>query len=387
MRFAISGAIRRALVAVALAAVSAMYVQPLLGGELILRVEEPTSGSVMTGISNIRGWAVGSAGIERVELYIDGEYKTDVPLGGSRKDVGDAFPEFPDSDNSGYSMANNYSLKTAGPHVITIKAFDTDGAAEEIDVPYTVARFEESFIKDPADVSILALTDILINGSNSLTLKGVDVLGVKQDIQLDWQTPKQNFSISGIQPSAEGTGALLDGRYTLARMTVWFGGVPDLPPDLVLDTEAKLITVEGMKFRFTASGTMDINGSAMFTSLKATIDIDGMSETIEEEGDATLLSDNGYALDYRDSYSDIITAVLLQRGTRLVWMENFYDPSDNSSGSIVLQWKKIADTASADTATQQLEQPVSSDGAGMAYPSLESAILQSVINLMRDAGP
>ena len=372
--------------ALALALLSICYVQPLFAGELIFRVEEPRSGAVMTGISNIRGWAVSSSGIDRIELYIDGEYKTDIPFGGSRKDVGVIYPEFPDSENSGYSMANNYNLKSAGPHVITIKAFDNDGAMEEVDVPYTVTRFEEPFIKNPADINILEISDVLINGGRSLTMKGVDVQGKKQDIQLEWQSPKQNFSMTSIQPSDEGQNTALDGLYSLSRLTFWYGNIPGLPDGLILDTEAAARTVDGVTFRMTGSGTLDIQGSTIFMGLKATIYADGQSESLEEAGEATLIADEGYAIDYRDDSGEIITAVLLQRGSHLIWMENFYDEPDGSNGAIVVQWQKVSEPASADAAVLRVDQLIGSDATGIAYPSIENAILQSVISAMQNSG-
>jgi len=82
------------------------------------------------------------------------------------------------------------------------------------------------------------LAFILINSGRSLTMTGVDVQGEKQDIRLDWQTPKQNFSMASILPSDKADDVSLDGVYSLSRLTVWFGKVPDVPDGLILDTEA-----------------------------------------------------------------------------------------------------------------------------------------------------
>ena len=72
-------------------------------------LEEPLEGQVHTGVGNLRGWALASEGIARVEVLIDGQYAFDAPYGGPRGDVGAAFPDVIDADRSGFSLAFNYS--------------------------------------------------------------------------------------------------------------------------------------------------------------------------------------------------------------------------------------------------------------------------------------
>ena len=51
-------------------------------------IEEHFQGGMHSGIGMIRGWAVSSDPIERVEVFIDGVYRFDIPHGGKRRDVG-----------------------------------------------------------------------------------------------------------------------------------------------------------------------------------------------------------------------------------------------------------------------------------------------------------
>jgi hypothetical protein len=353
----------------ALALLAILHSQYLFAGDIVLRVEEPQAGSIMTGVSNIRGWAVGSSGIDRIELYMDGEYRTDIPLGGSRKDVGAAYPQFPDSDKSGYSMANNYSTKSAGSHVITIKAFDNDGAVNEVDVPYTVTRFDDSYIKKSDDISILEVTDIVINGGRSLTMEGVDVQGEKQDIRLDWQTPKQNFSITSILPSEQASDGPLEGVYSLSRLTMWFGQLPDLPDGLILDTEAESRVVEGVPISMAASGKLTVSGPEMVMRMNITLITDEFSDSFQDQSEATIIADHGYAIDYRDPFGTY-TGVLLQRGSHLIWLEYLYDDPDGENGVMVMQWQRLSDSA-----TRQFNE---ADLADSAHTSLSGAVLQAV---------
>ncbi|MCU0807904.1 MAG: hypothetical protein MUC53_08175, partial [Candidatus Contendobacter sp.] len=69
--------------------------------QIILHLEEPGCGNVYSGVGNIRGWAVAPQGIQRIELAIDGVYRTNIPSGGLRTDVGDAYPTYPNANGSG----------------------------------------------------------------------------------------------------------------------------------------------------------------------------------------------------------------------------------------------------------------------------------------------
>ena len=87
-----------------------------------MALEEPVNGEIHSGVGNLRGWAVASAGVTKVEILIDGVYEFDAPYGASRGDVGGAFPDVENAKNSGYSLSYAYSLLSAGEHTITAVA-------------------------------------------------------------------------------------------------------------------------------------------------------------------------------------------------------------------------------------------------------------------------
>ena len=89
-----------------------------------LMLEEPINGEIHGGVGNLRGWAVASEGIDKVEIFIDGQYAFDAPYDGARGDVGGAFPEVPNAAQSGFSSAYAYSLLSSGTHTIAASAHD-----------------------------------------------------------------------------------------------------------------------------------------------------------------------------------------------------------------------------------------------------------------------
>ena len=79
---------------------------------LRIMLEEPVAGEIHGGVGNLRGWAVATAGIDKIEIMIDRVYAFDAPYGGARGDVGAAFPEVTNASESGFSLAYAYSNET-----------------------------------------------------------------------------------------------------------------------------------------------------------------------------------------------------------------------------------------------------------------------------------
>ena len=160
-------------------------------------LEEPVAGEIHGGIGNLRGWAIASDGIEKVEIWTDGVYSFDVPYGGVRGDVAGAFPDVANSTESGFSMAYSYSNLSAGAHSIRAVAYNASGVTHE-----SVAQFE-----------VVKLSEDFISGANAVDLSGgsctasgdqialVDALvsGTLYDLVLKWRVAEQGFEIVEIR--------------------------------------------------------------------------------------------------------------------------------------------------------------------------------------------
>ena len=163
------------------------------GDTLKVVLEEPGAGSIYSGVGNLRGWSIATVGIEKVEIWIDGAYAFDAPYGGERGDVGMANPDYPDSDQSGYALAWNYSNMTPGEHTITARAYNKNGQYAERTSSFTVTRFEKPFIgaNDVVDLDAAQcdVSDAQIWLENATIDEGL------YDIRLEWRTSAQNFQI------------------------------------------------------------------------------------------------------------------------------------------------------------------------------------------------
>lgn len=162
-----------------------------------LILEEPVAGEIHGGVGNLRGWAVASEGIEKIEIWIDGAYAFDAPYGGNRGDVRAAFPDVNDSDKSGFSLAYGYGDLTAGSHTISAVALNGAGETRETLANFDVVKFKENFIRETNAVN---LDDAACSAStDEFLLTDALVSGDLYDIVLKWRTAEQGFEIVEIR--------------------------------------------------------------------------------------------------------------------------------------------------------------------------------------------
>jgi len=167
--------------------------------DLIVYLEEPINGGTASGVSNIRGWAVSPHPIQRIDLYIDGNLTFTLPYGGTRPDVGAAFPTYPGSANSGFSMAYAFGVLSAGSHTFLARAVDNVGNVRDSVATFNVVRFPSSFISNPAEVNLQGGRTTIVDG-NTLLLTNVTVQGVSYTLTLRWNTATQGFALVAADP-------------------------------------------------------------------------------------------------------------------------------------------------------------------------------------------
>jgi hypothetical protein len=246
-----------------------MVVSPSWAGDIVLSVEEPAVNSTYSGVANLRGWVVSSAGISRVELYVDSALTTHIPVGGRRTDVGSAYPNYPDSSNAGFSMAFNYSSLTAGPHTLQIRAIDRENASREQSVNFTVARFNPSYIADPAKISLAGATGSF--DSRSIYLKNLTADGQAYDVRLDWRTEAQGFAITQINPAGSAPeddfGGTYRSRVALTSNSCAFAVSSEAESELKLTQNGSQMS--GMESgQLSVAGTVDGLGNFALTSAR-----------------------------------------------------------------------------------------------------------------------
>jgi hypothetical protein len=156
---------------------------PLLGF-----LEFPGDGQTVAGITTIHGWAIDGKGITKVELFFDGVFNQNIPYGGSRMDVKNAHPGYPNGENSGFGVIWNWSLLSSGSHTVKVRLHNQDGGTIDLDATVTVKKFHGEYVTN-------------VDPGHSWTLEncGVTVGGITHtyDIKIDWSNTQQ-FEITDI---------------------------------------------------------------------------------------------------------------------------------------------------------------------------------------------
>lgn len=177
---------------------NALYPVPAPEPTLKVRVaiEEPGNNQTKSGVTNVRGWAIGLEKITSVEYQIDNGTFKRAPYGSQRADVANAFSAYPVAGSSGYSFVFNWGLLAAGQHSITVRATDLIDRTATATSNFTVTKFDSAFIPGNKVVSI--------NGSSTITnqktinLNNVNADGKNYNLQLEWDNAAQKFNINNI---------------------------------------------------------------------------------------------------------------------------------------------------------------------------------------------
>lgn len=158
-----------------------------------LSLEEPSSGQIYSGIGNLRGWALSSESVDRVEVYIDGNFAYNAPYGGPRGDVANAFPDVDGARQSGFSLAFSYSNLGFGEHTIMVRAVDGFGSVIERSATFDVVAFHKPFIA-PADTVDFSQA-IMTPEGDAIRVQNAQIDGVFYDLLMKWRPAEQGLEI------------------------------------------------------------------------------------------------------------------------------------------------------------------------------------------------
>ena len=164
---------------------------------LVVTLEEPAVGLVHMGVGNLRGWAISSAGIRKVEAFLDGKFLAEIPYGGARGDVGAAFPDIDDAGLSGFGMSLNYSGLSAGTHTLEVVAHGIDNKTTSASAQFETVRLDREFIGAGEVIDLNSAASVLSN--DQIKIENISIAGKSYNLLLRWRTAEQGFEIVEIQ--------------------------------------------------------------------------------------------------------------------------------------------------------------------------------------------
>jgi uncharacterized repeat protein (TIGR02543 family) len=153
---------------------------PLIGA-----LESPSEGKTLWGLKTIYGWALDGEGISRVTLFIDGKYICDIPHGGLREGLKEAYPGYPNAEKGGFALVWNYSSLPPGGHSIKIDIQNTKGEALNFSLNILVPKIQGEVITqvNPKEW-VIPEVNLTLDGNTKT-----------YDLRLEWSNESQAFEI------------------------------------------------------------------------------------------------------------------------------------------------------------------------------------------------
>lgn len=181
-------------------------------------LEEPVDSGISSGIGNIRGWVISDSGVDRIELFVNGQYQADIPFGGQRTDVEIAYPNVPNSINSGFGQTFNFGELENGQHRVTVRAYLGDGLLIEDTASFNASVLPVPFIPESEEPDFSGASVTLNRTTGEILISEVELTsGEILDLTIDWSTPKQGFEMvdvneAEVEPIPSGTVIFKDGN-------------------------------------------------------------------------------------------------------------------------------------------------------------------------------
>jgi len=157
---------------------------------MIGELESPSEGKRVLGLKTIYGWALDGEGISKIRFFIDGEYVCDIPYGGLREDLKEAYPDYPHAEKGGFALIWNYSSLSPGVHVVQVEAQNMKGEVLRLSVNILVQKLSGEIITQ------VNPKEWLIPGVNL----AIDGSAKTYDLRLEWSNETQSFEIIDLYP-------------------------------------------------------------------------------------------------------------------------------------------------------------------------------------------
>ncbi|MDP4103590.1 MAG: Ig-like domain-containing protein [Bacillota bacterium] len=199
-------------------------------------MDSPTSGSIISGVTTVRGWSLDGSGVAKVEVLLDGNSVGNAQLGISRQDVLAVYPDYKNS-NSGYQYSLNTNNLADGQHTLAVRETGNNGITTVLSSQQVIVQnlAPKGVIDSPTPGSVVngvinvrgwsldgsgvAKVEVLIDGNSvgqaNLGISRPDVAGVY---------PTYQNANSGYQYSLD-TRNVSNGQHTMSVREIGNNGV------------------------------------------------------------------------------------------------------------------------------------------------------------------
>lgn len=199
---------------------------------LIGFIDVPAAGDTVSGTIEIAGWALDEVKMDRVEIYLDGQYLGNAAYGNSRPDVDHDYPGRPGAPHFGYMYRLDSTSFSNGPHKIEAIAVNAAGVKQALTPDPLVFTIANSMATPAQNGRVMASTAL----PDSPALNAID--GNTETIWSSGAYAPQWIQIDLGKPTTVSVIRLITSQYPEGETIhqIWVG--PD-PNGLVLMHEFK----------------------------------------------------------------------------------------------------------------------------------------------------
>src|SRR5262249_51641062 len=221
-------------------------------------LETPTAGQVVSGVIPVSGYVLDFAGVDKVELFVDGSFRSRAQINIPRPDIIALFPQYANSPtrDPGYATSLNTRTLSAGPHLVTIRVTET-GNTKTFDIATVSVAVSSANTNSPPFGAVDSPASNQIEVSGSFQVSG-------------WAADDSG-NIDHIDILVDGNVVAGAAQYGLPRPDV-FALYPDVPNSLNsgfvanIDTTAFLNGIHTIAVRaFDGQGSSNVLGTRTVT--------------------------------------------------------------------------------------------------------------------------
>ena len=126
----------------------------------------------------VQGWAISFAGIEKINVYLNGSLNGQALINGASPDVAKAFPEYPNSDKAKFAYTFDMRNLGSGVHIIKFEVIGKDGNKKTSTVNLNYNRPLPKIVIEKPALSESQTTSLLKVSGWVLSPSGIQNIGI-----------------------------------------------------------------------------------------------------------------------------------------------------------------------------------------------------------------
>ncbi|MGL5870742.1 N-acetylmuramoyl-L-alanine amidase, partial [Clostridium chrysemydis] len=284
-------------------------------------VENPSGTSNVNNELSVSGWAINASGLERVNLYIDGKYVDSTTDILNRYDVANVYPEYKNSEKSGFDFNIDLSKFDIGYHVIRVEAVGNDVTLQSSERGINITRkapkmyiegpVYNSEVKDSLNIFGWALNDSGIKEVKTYVdgkyIKTITSKLIRYDVANAYPGYKDGIQ-SGYEGSIDFKG-YKNGTYVIKVEAIGNDGSKDYRETLVRKNNGKIIVLDpGHRLFGADTGTTGKHNGVTYN--EAELDLQLAMKTKSE------LENRGYNVVMTQTLNNMIAADTIEESLR-----------------------------------------------------------------------